>query len=188
MSSRSAVQAAAAAVSLGAGVLVAGLWLPRVEAESLEDFYSVYGGRLGIPESIPAGTPLSGLPGWFFPVSAAGQVLLAGLAWRLAFVARLRPDLAADDELFAFKCTACAVALVLWTLTTVVLFPGEIDTAGATGPFERLPGTWVAAAATGVAAAGLLAIASRARIRREADDAPGSTDASDDRPAEASGA
>lgn len=147
-----------AAVSLGAGVLVASLWLHRVEPESFEDFYSIYGGRLGIPDSIPSDTPLSGLPGWFFSVSAAGQVLFAFLAWRLAYTVRLRPDLAAADETFTFKCTTCALAMALWTLLTVVLFPGEIDTAGDSGPFDRLPGTWVAATATGIAAAGLLAL------------------------------
>src|SRR3954454_15869830 len=115
----------ASAVSLGTVVLVASLWLHRVRARSFEDFYSIYGGRLGIPDSIPPNAALSGLPGWFFPVSAAGQVLFAYLAWRLAYIARLRPDLAAGDELFAFKSTTCALGLVLWTLGTVVLFPGE---------------------------------------------------------------
>src|SRR4051812_14387465 len=134
------VRWATSVVAFGAVILVASLWLHRVRAESFEDFYSVYGGRLGIPESIPPNAALNGLPGWFFPVSAAGQVLFAGLAWRLAYIARLRPDLAAGDELFAFKSTTCALGLVLWTLGTVVLFPGEIDTAGATGPFDRLPG------------------------------------------------
>src|SRR3954447_8683411 len=80
----------ASAVAVGAGVLVASLWLHRVEPQSYEDFYSVYGGRLGIPESIPEDPALDGLPGWFFPVSAAGQVLLACAAWRLALVVRLR--------------------------------------------------------------------------------------------------
>ena len=40
----------ARAVAVGAGVLVASLWLYRVEPQSKEDFYSIYGGRLGIPD------------------------------------------------------------------------------------------------------------------------------------------
>jgi hypothetical protein len=108
-------------VAVGAGVLVASLWLHRVKPQSYEDFYGVYGGRLGIPKSIPENAALVGLPGWFFPVSAAGQMLLAWLAWRLAEAARLRPDLLAKDENFTAKAVACAVALILWVLGTVVL-------------------------------------------------------------------
>jgi hypothetical protein len=152
---------------VGAGVLVASLWLHRVQPQSKEDFYSIYGGRLGIPGSIPEDAALDALPGWFFPVSAAGQVLLAWIAWRLADVVRLRPDLVASDEQFAVKSAGCAVALVLWTLGTVVLFPGVLDPwVDQAGPFTRLAGTWVAAIATAVTAGALLLIAARSRRSR----------------------
>jgi hypothetical protein len=48
------VRRAALLTALGAAVLVASLWLPRVRAVSFEDFYDTYGGRLGIPEAITA--------------------------------------------------------------------------------------------------------------------------------------
>jgi hypothetical protein len=157
----------ARAVTVGAGVLVASLWLQRVRPLSYEDFYGVYGGRLGIPRSIPEDRALDGLPGWFFPVSAAGQVLLACLAWRLAMVFRLRPDMVTSDEAFAVKAAGCASALVLWTLGTVVLYPGVLDPwVDQAGPFTRLAGTWVAAAAAFVTATALLVTAARARSAR----------------------
>jgi hypothetical protein len=121
---------------------VASLWLPRVEAESFEDFYGTYGGRLGIHDEIPEDAELPRLPGWFFPVPAAGQVALAWLATYVAW--RPAPGAA----------IATAVGLVLWVLGAVVLFPG-LDAP----PFERLAGTWVAAAATAVTAAGLAVLA-----------------------------
>jgi hypothetical protein len=154
-------------VAVGAGVLVASLWLHQVKPQSFEDFYGVYGGRLGIPESIPEDAALVGLPGWFFPVSAAGQMLLAWLAWRLADVARLRPDRLAEDGDFTAKAAGCAVALILWVLGAVVLFPGVLDPwVDEAGPFTRLGGTWVAAIAAGVTAAALLALAGQARSER----------------------
>jgi hypothetical protein len=158
----------ARAVAAGAAVLVASLWLHRVEPQSYEDFYSVYGGRLGIPESIPEGRSLDGLPGWFFPISAAGQVLLAAVAWSLALVVSLRPDVAAGDANFAAKAAGCGIALGLWTLGSVVLYPGVLDPwVDEAGPFTRLPGTWVAAAAGWVTAAALLAIAAGSQsVRR----------------------
>src|SRR4051812_43833184 len=56
--------------------------------------------RLGIPESIPEDAALAGLPGWFFPASAAGQMVLAWLACWLAEVARVRPAVRGDDTAF----------------------------------------------------------------------------------------
>ncbi len=139
-------RAAATLIVVGAAVLVASLWLPRVRPESFEDFYGTYGGRLGIPTGIPDDPELDPLPGWFFPIPAAGQVVLA---WLASYVA-LRPDRGA--------AIATAVAIVLWVLGAVVLFPG-LDAP----PFERLAGTWVAAAAAAVTALGLLALGSRRR-------------------------
>jgi hypothetical protein len=129
---------AALVVTVGAAALVASLWLPRVEAESFEDFYGTYGGRLGIPDEIPEGAGLPTLPGWFFAVPAAGQVALAWLATYVAW--RPAPRAALPT----------AGALVLWVLGAVVLFPG-LDAP----PFEGLFGRWVAAAATAVTGAGL---------------------------------
>ena len=166
--SQQRVRRLALVVAVGAGVLVATLWLHRVKPQSYEDFYGVYGGRLGIPKSIPEDGALAGLPGWFFPVSAAGQMLLAWLAWRLAEVARLRPDLLTDDASFPAKAAGCAVALILWVLGTVVLYPGVLDPwVDEAGPFTRLAGTWVAATATGVTAAALLALARQAASERQ---------------------
>jgi hypothetical protein len=162
------VRRLAVLVAAGAGVLVATLWLHRVKAQSYEDFYGVYGGRLGIPKSIPEDPALAGLPGWFFPVSAAGQMLLAWFAWRLAAVARLRPDLLAAGAGYRARATGCAVALVLWVLGTVVLYPGVLDPwVDEAGPFTRLTGTWVAATATGVTAAALMALAWQAGTRQQ---------------------
>ena len=140
-------RAFAVLTALGAAVLVASLWLPRIKPESFEDFYGTYGGRLGIPEEIPEDAELADLPGWFFPVPAAGQVILA---WLATYVA-LRPECV---NLGA--AVATAIALVLWVLGAVVLFPG-LDAP----PFERLAGTWVAAAGAAVTAAGLLALGNR---------------------------
>jgi hypothetical protein len=152
------------AVAVGAGLLIGSLWLHRVEPQSKEDFYGIYGGRLGIPASVPEHASLDPLPGWFFPISSAGQVLLAWVAWRLANVLRLRPDLVASDNQFAAKTAGCAVALVLWILGTVVLSPGVTDPwVDEAGPFTRLAGTWVAAIATAITAGALLVIAARVR-------------------------
>jgi hypothetical protein len=63
----------ASLVSLGAGAVVASLWLHRAEPQSFEDFYSVYGGHLGIPDSVPQGAQIDPLPGWFFPLTALGK-------------------------------------------------------------------------------------------------------------------
>jgi hypothetical protein len=141
-------------VMVGAGVLVASLWLPRAELSSFEDFYGTYGGRLGIPEGIPADARLDGLPGWFFPVPAAGQLLLAGLAWQLALVVRLRPDRVIDDRAFPLKAAAVGSALILWILGAVVFYPG-LDAPS----MDRLAGTWVAAGSGGTAGAVLLGLA-----------------------------
>jgi hypothetical protein len=82
-------------------------------------------------------------------------------------VVRLRPDLVTNGEDFAVKAAGCAVALALWTLGTVVLYPGVLDPwVDQAGPFTRLAGTWVAAAAAFVTAAALLMTAARARSAR----------------------
>jgi hypothetical protein len=141
-------------VTVGAVVLVASLWLPRVQLSSFEDFYGEFGGRLGIPNQIPPDARLDGLPGWFFPVPAAGQVLLAWLAWRLAITVHLRPDACVRDRAFPAKAAAVALALAAWILGTVVLYPG-LDAPS----MDRLAGTWIAAAAGSAAALGLLALA-----------------------------
>jgi hypothetical protein len=157
----------ASVVSVGAGLMVASLWLQRVTPQSFEDFYSIYGGRLGIPDSIPPNAYLDPLPGWFFPLAAAGQVLFAALAWRIAILARLRPDLAAADDGFTAKAVACALALLLWTLGAVVLYPGVVDPwVDQAGPFSRLTGTWIALAAAVMTALGLFAIAVNNRRAR----------------------
>lgn len=102
--------------------------------------------------------------GWFFPISVAGQV---AVAWSLALIVRLRPGVAAGDANFAAKAAGCGIALGLWTLGSVVLYPGVLDPwVDEAGPFTRLPGTWVAAAAGWVTAAALLAIAARSRSVR----------------------
>jgi len=148
-------------VTGGAVVLVASLWLPRVQLSSFEDFYGAFGGRIGIPDEIPSQPRLDGLPGWFFPVPAAGQVLLSWLAWRLAITVRLRPEVCADDRAFPAKASAVALALAVWILGTVVLYPG-LDAPS----MDRLAGTWIATAAGAVAAAGLLALAVYTRLHR----------------------
>jgi hypothetical protein len=150
-------------VMVGAGVLVASLWLPRVELSSFEDFYGAYGGRLGIPEEIPADPRLDGLPGWFFPVPAAGQLLLAWLASLFALVVRLRPERVIDDRASPLKAAAIGSALILWILGAVVFFPG-LDAP----PMDRLVGTWIAAGSGGVAGVALLALAADAMREQRA--------------------
>jgi hypothetical protein len=161
------VTTAALVAVAGAIALIASLWLDRVRARSFEDFYGVYGGRLGIPEAVPEDPRLDPLPGWFFPISAAGQVVLALIAWQLAEVARLRPAVLAQRNGYDAAVVACAGVLVLWVLGTVVLYPGVVDPwLDQDGPFTRLAGTWLAAAAAVVTAAGLVGLALAGRSAR----------------------
>ena len=146
---------------LGAGVLVASMWLDRVKPVSFEDYYGTYGGRLGIPKEIPQDRELAGLPGWFFAVPAAGQVLLAALAARVAMIARLRPERLAASGALGVQAAVIGCVLALWVLGAVVLFPG-LDAP----PFERLAGTWVAAGSAAAAVIGLAGLAATSRSLR----------------------
>jgi hypothetical protein len=148
---------------LGVGVLVASLWLHRVKPVSFEDYYGTYAGRLGIPAEIPQDARLPGLPGWFFAVPAAGQVVLAALAARVAMVARLRPERLTASRDLGIEALTIACVLALWVLGAVVLFPG-LDAP----PFERLAGTWVAAGGAAAAAVGLVGLAATSWSLRHA--------------------
>jgi hypothetical protein len=124
---------------------------PRV----FEDFYGTYGGALGIPSEVPEGADLPGLPGWFFLVPAAGQLVLAWLALRIGLVARVRPELLRTDD--AFEPLGVALLIAGWTVDAVVAFP-RLDGP----PFRRLFGTWVAVSAAVLMCVGLVGLASGA--------------------------
>lgn len=95
---------------------------------SIEDFYSTFDGRFGIPtlDALRAdAATLDPLPGWFFERAAARQVLLALIALWLAAIAALRHDALARHRRDWSAALSCALAL--WVVLFVLLFPGLLD-------------------------------------------------------------
>jgi hypothetical protein len=157
----------AASTAAGAIGVVAALWTHHARPQSIEDFYSTYDGRFGIPtlDALRADAAnLDPLPGWFFERAAAGQMLLALIALWLAAIAGLRPDALARHRTYWSAALSCALALAIWVVLFVLLFPGLLDPwVDIAGPFDLLAGAWVAAAAALVTALSLLALAWRSR-------------------------
>jgi hypothetical protein len=153
----------AASTAAGAVGVVAALWTHHARARSLEDFYSTYSDRVGIPtlDALRAdAAKLDPLRGWFFERAAAGQMLLALIALGLAAIAALRPDALARHRAFWSAALSCALALAIWVVLFVLLFPGLLDPwVDVAGPFDLLAGAWVTTAAALVTALSLLALA-----------------------------
>jgi hypothetical protein len=78
-------------------------------------------------------------------------------------IARLRPQRLVASGALGVQAAVIGCVLALWVLGAVVLFPG-LDAP----PFERLAGTWVAAAGAAAAVVGLLGLAATSWSLRRA--------------------
>lgn len=138
-------------------MLLASMWLPRVEATSYEDFFGEFYGTYP-----PNGIREYGLPrssAWFFARQTVIDLPLILASMACGYTAWLRPDIAKRRG-FLLVTKALAACLVSWVLLTSVLVPGFTGI-----PVRRLPAAYLAVVSAVATSAGLLSLGVLSRTR-----------------------